>query len=383
VNGTPSELAGPLTAQASAPQGQGEDLMTTTQSLWSPVDVGAIRLPHRLAMAPMTRDRSTRKGVPTELNAEYYAQRASTALIITEGTQPSEDGQGYLLTPGIYSDEQVAGWRRVTDAVHAAGGRIVIQLMHAGRVAHPANTPHGRQPVAPSAVAPKGQIFTAEGMKDMPEPRALSTEEVQRTVADFAAAAAAAIRAGADGVEIHAANGYLLHQFLSSNANQREDRYGGSIENRIRLVVEVAAAVAAEIGPERTGLQISPGNGFNDIDEADTAALYRALVTALAPLGLAYLNIAHQGDEELLAALRRLWPGTLVLNRAGADIGRRVQDIADGIADVITVGRPVLANPDLVERVRAGAPLNEADPATFYGGAEHGYTDYPALTPRA
>jgi N-ethylmaleimide reductase len=357
--------------------------MTTTQSLWSPVDVGAIRLPHRLAMAPMTRDRSTPKGVPTELNAEYYAQRASTALIITEGTQPSEDGQGYLLTPGIHSYEQVAGWRSVTDAVHAAGGRIVIQLMHAGRVAHPANTPHGRQPVAPSALAPKGQIFTAEGMKEMPEPRALSTEEVQRTVADFAAAAAAAIRAGADGVEIHAANGYLLHQFLSSNANQREDRYGGSIENRIRLAVEVAAAVAAEIGPERTGLQISPGNGFNDIGEADTAALYRALVTALAPLGLAYLNIAHQGDEELLAGLRRLWPGTLILNRAGADIGRRVQDIADGIADVITVGRPVLANPDLVERVRAGAPLNEADPATFYGGGERGYTDYPALTPRA
>ena len=357
--------------------------MTTTQSLWSPVDVGAIRLPHRLAMAPMTRGRSTPDGVPTELNAEYYAQRASTALIITEGTQPSEDGQGYLLTPGIHSEAQVAGWWRVTVAVHAAGGRIVIQLMHAGRVAHPANTPHGRRPVAPSALAPQGQIFTAEGMQEIPEPRALSTGEVRRTVADFTAAAAAAIRAGADGVEIHAANGYLLHQFLSSNANQREDHYGGSIENRIRLAVEVAAAVSAEIGPERTGLQISPGNGFNDIGEADTAALYRALVTALAPLGLAYLNIAHQGDEELLAALRRLWPGALLLNRAGADIGRRAQDIDDGIADVITVGRLVLANPDLVERVRAGAPLNEPDPATFYSGGERGYTDYPALAPRA
>jgi len=357
--------------------------MTITQNLWSPVDVGAIRLPHRLAMAPMTRDRSTPGGVPTELNAEYYAQRVSAALIITEGTQPSEDGQGYLLTPGIHTEAQVAGWRRVTDAVHAAGGRIVIQLMHTGRIAHPVNTPHGRQPVAPSALAPAGQIFTAEGMKEIPEPRALGTDEVQRTVADFAAAAAAAIRAGADGVEIHAANGYLLHQFLSSNANQRGDRYGGSVENRIRFPVEIAAAVADEIGPERTGLQISPGNGFNDIVEADTVTLYRALVTALAPLGLAYLNIAHQGDERLLADLRRLWPDALVLNRAGADIERRVQDIANGIADVVTVGRHVLANPDFVERVRTGAPLNEPDPATFYGGGKRGYTDYPALTPRA
>jgi N-ethylmaleimide reductase len=327
----------------------------------------------------MTRSRATPEGVPTALNAEYYAQRASTALVITEGTQPSDDGQGYLSTPGIYTDEHVAGWRQVADAVHSAGGRIVIQLMHTGRIAHPDNTPHGRQPVAPSAVAPAAKMFTASGMRDMPEPRALSTAEVAQTVDEFRRAAAAAIAAGADGVEIHGANGYLAHQFLSSNANQRDDRYGGPVQNRIRFAVEVAEAVAGEIGADRTGIQISPGNPFNDIAEDDTAQLYGALVTALAPLGLAYLNIAHQGDEELLAALRRDWPGTLVLNRAGEDIDRRAHDVRDGIADVITVGRPALANPDLVERVRTGAPLNEPDPSTFYGGDERGYTDYPTL----
>lgn len=347
--------------------------------LWTSTDLGAIHLPHRLAMAPMTRSRATPAGVPTAVTAEYYAQRASTALIITEGTQPSQDGQGYLLTPGIHTDEHIDGWRRVTDAVHAAGGRVVIQLMHTGRIAHPDNTPHGRRPVAPSALAPAGRMFTAAGMQAMPDPRALSTPEVERTVDDFVAAASAAIAAGADGVEIHGANGYLVHQFLSSNANRREDRYGGSIANRIRFAVEVASAVAEEVGAGRTGIQVSPGNTFNDIAEDDAPELYGALVRALSPLGLAYLNVAHQGDEELLARLRRDWPGALVLNRAGTDIDRRAQDLRDGLADVITVGRPALANPDIVERVRSGAPLNEPDPSTFYGGDHRGYTDYPAL----
>ena len=351
--------------------------MTVTTSLWKPITIGEIHLEHRLAMAPMTRDRSTPEGVPTQLNAEYYAQRASTALIITEGTQPSDDGQGYMLTPGIYNDEQIAGWTGVTDAVHNAGGRIVIQLMHVGRISHPSNTSHGRQPVAPSAVKPAGQMFTASGPQEIPEPRALSEQEIADTVQDFRHAAAAAIAAGADGVEIHGANGYLVQQFLSSNANQRTDRYGGSIPNRIRFAVEVASAVAEEIGPGRTGIRISPGNPFNDIVEDDVPELYEALLDALAPLGLAYLHVLHGGNEDLLRSIRHDWPGALVLNRPGADMETRARDIDDGLADVIAVGTMVLTNPDLVTRVKTGAPLNEPDPSTFYGGDERGYTDYP------
>jgi N-ethylmaleimide reductase len=348
-----------------------------SNALWKPAVVGDITLPHRLVMAPMTRNRSTPEGVPTELNAVYYAQRASHALIITEGTQPSADGQGYLLTPGIHTEEHVVGWRKVTDAVHAAEGRIFIQLMHAGRMSHPDNTPHGRQPVAPSAIQPAGEMFTASGPQEMPVPRALSTEEVAATVDDFRRAAAAAIAAGADGVEIHAANGYLPHQFLATNTNRRTDRYGGSIENRIRFAVEIATAVADEIGAARTGIRISPGNPFNDIAETDTHELYPALATALAPLGLAYLHIGHGGDDELLRTLRDLWPTALIVNRGFTDIATRVKDIEEGLADIVSVGVMALANPDLVERVRAGAPLNDADPATFYGGGEAGYTDYP------
>jgi len=350
-----------------------------TDSLWSPLKVGDLNLGHRLAMAPMTRDRSLADGTPTTLNAEYYAQRSSMALIITEGTQPSADGQGYLLTPGIHTGSHVDGWRAVTDAVHAAGGRIVIQLMHVGRASHPDNTPHGRQPVGPSAVQPSAAMFTAQGMQPMPEPRALSLLEVAATVQDFRAAAAAAIAAGADGVEIHGASGYLPQQFLSSNANQRTDAYGGSIANRIRFTLEVAAAVADEIGAGRTGVRISPGNPFNDIREDDAPDLYAALLAGLAPLGLAYLHVMHGGDEDQLRALRATWPGVLLLNRGGADIDTRVADLDSGLTDVITVGSLSLANPDLVERLRTGAPLNTPDPATFYGGDEHGYTDYPVL----
>ena len=349
-------------------------------SLWSAVKIGTMDLPHRLAMAPMTRDRSRPDGVPTPQNAVYYAQRASLALIISEGTQPSPDGQGYLFTPGVHTREQVAGWRRVTDAVHDRGGRIAIQLMHVGRVSHPSNTTHGRQPVAPSAVQPQGVMFTAAGALPMPEPRALATEEVSGVVQQFRDAAAAAIAAGADAVEIHAANGYLLHQFLSSNANRRTDAYGGSITNRIRLSVEVAQAVADEIGADRTGIRISPGNPFNDIVEDDAPALYAALVDALAPLGLAYLHVAHAGDEDLLRSLRAAWPTALLLNRAGADLPTRIADLDAGLADVITVGAMALANPDLVARVQAGASLNQPDRASFYGGGDQGYLDYPTLS---
>ena len=353
--------------------------MTATNRLWEPTTVGEIPLENRLAMAPMTRDRSTPEGVPTGMNAGYYAQRASMGLIVTEGTQPSGDGQGYLLTPGVYTEEQIAGWRGVADAVHGAGGRIVVQLMHVGRISHPDNTPHGRRPVAPSAVRPVGKMFTASGPQEMPEPRALSEGEVADTVQDFRRAAAAAIAAGADGVEIHGANGYLVQQFLSGNANRRADRYGGSVPNRIRFAVEVASAVAEEIGPGRTGIRVSPGNTFNDIVEDDVPELYGALLNELAPLGLAYLHVLHGGDEDLLRSIRRGWPGALLLNRGGADIETRARDVEDGTADVVAVGAMVLANPDLVERVRTGAPLNEPDRSTFYGGNERGYTDYPTL----
>jgi N-ethylmaleimide reductase len=330
-------------------------------------------------MAPMTRSRATAEGVPTELTATYYAQRASLGLLVTEGTQPSPDGQGYLFTPGIHTDEQIAGWRRVSDAVHAVGGRLFIQLMHVGRIAHPANTPHGRQPVAPSPVAPNGAMFTATGPQPMPVPRALSAPEIQTTVDDFRKAAAAAVSAGADGVEIHAANGYLIHQFLSDNANQRTDQYGGSPQGRIRFAVEVAEAVAAEIGPARTGIRIAPGNPFNDIVENAPAETYHPLLSALAQLDLAYLHLVHGGDEDLARTLRSAWPNTLILNRAGADIDTRVADIETGLADLVSVGSMALANPDLPERLRAKAPLNTPDRATFYGGDHRGYTDYTRL----
>jgi N-ethylmaleimide reductase len=233
--------------------------------LWQPIQAGDVKLNHRVVMAPMTRGRSTAEGVPTDLNAEYYAQRASMALIISEGTQPSDDGQGYLFTPGIHTAHQVTGWGKVTEAVRRAGGQVFIQLMHVGRISHPANTSHGRQAVAPSAVKPNTKMFTPSGLQDIPEPRALRADDIPAVVQEFRHAAAATRSAGAEGVEIHGANGYLIHQFLSDNANVRTDQYGGSIERRIRFAVEVTAAVADEIGGGRTGIRISPGNTFNDI----------------------------------------------------------------------------------------------------------------------
>jgi N-ethylmaleimide reductase len=346
---------------------------------WDPIRIGTIELTHRLAMAPMTRDRANAAGTPGALNAEYYAQRASMGLVITEGTQPSADGQGYLLTPGCYTDEQVAGWREVASAVHAAGGHLFIQLMHTGRIAHPNNTPHHRQPVAPSAVKPAGKMATMGGMLEMPEPRALSTDEVAATVADYAHAAKSAVAAGADGVEIHGANGYLIHQFLSSNANRRTDRYGGSVENRTRFAVEVAKAAADAIGAKRVGLHVSPGNKFNDIVEDDVPELYDTLVASLAPLGLAYLHHVHNGDDALLARFRARWPGALIVNRPDASLETRFADIESGRADLVSIGKMALANPDLIGRIRAHAALNQPDPKTFYGGDAHGYTDYPTL----
>ncbi|PYI68513.1 alkene reductase [Arthrobacter livingstonensis] len=351
--------------------------MTT---LWSPTKVGRLELDHRLAMAPMTRSRANADGTPGPFTAEYYSQRASLGLLITEGVQPSDDGQGYLTTPGIYTDAHVEGWREVTSAVHAAQGSIYFQLMHAGRMSHPDNTPHHRQPVAPSAIAPGIKMFTAAGPQDAPVPRALTAAEIKATVADFRAAAAAAIRAGADGVEIHGANGYLLHQFFSPNANVRTDEYGSSIENRARLAIEVAAAIADEIGADRTGIRLSPGLNIGGVDEgADYGDLYRYLVPELATLDLAYVHLFHFGDDELLRDLRAAWPNALLVLRAGRSREDLGADVAAGLADMEPIGTWALANPDVVERLKSRAAFNEPDSSTYYTGGAAGYTDYPQL----
>lgn len=349
--------------------------------LFDPVRVGRHTLQNRLVMAPMTRSRAQFDGTPGELAAEYYAQRASAGLIVAEGTQPSDDGQGYLTTPGIYTDAHVAGWKKTTDAVHAKGGHLFIQLMHAGRMSHPDNTPHHRQGVAPSAIAPGTQMFTAKGMQDIPVPRALTTQEVHQTVQDFRHAARRAVEAGADGVEIHAANAYLIQQFLAPSANTRTDEYGGSIKNRARFALEVAAAIAEEIGADRTAIRLSPGTTLWGIDEgAEGPDLYRYLVAELDKLGLAYAHILHQGNEPLLADIRKLWKGTLILNRPSRPRDQIGADVASGLADLEAYGQMVLANPDFVARLKTNAPMNEAQHSAFFGGAAQGYTDYPTLS---
>jgi N-ethylmaleimide reductase len=353
-------------------------------NLFEPFSVGKMDLPSRLVMAPLTRSRAGAGMVPQDLNVEYYRQRASAALIITEGTQPSAVGQGYLTTPGIHSPEQVEGWRKVADAVHAEGGRVVVQLMHVGRVSHPDNN-GGLEAVAPSALAAPGEMFTVGGMKPHPVPRALETGELAGIVGEFVSAARNAIEAGLDGVELHAANGYLLHQFISPASNQRTDSYGGAPENRIRLVLEVAQAVSAAIGPERVGIRISPGHqvlGMNETDDADIAATYGALADGLAPLGLAYLHVLADPATDLVQDLRKRAGAPLIANSGFAVVTTREeaeQLVADDVAELVAVGRPFIANPDLAKRWQTGAALNEPDPNTFYGGGAQGYTDYPFL----
>jgi 2,4-dienoyl-CoA reductase-like NADH-dependent reductase (Old Yellow Enzyme family) len=349
--------------------------------LFDSVRVGRYTLPNRLVMAPMTRSRAQLDGTPGDLAATYYAQRAGIGLIVAEGTQPSDDGQGYLATPGIYTDAHVAGWKKVTDAVHVKGGHFFIQLMHAGRMSHPDNTPHHRAGVAPSAIAPGSQIFTATGMQDIPVPRALTTEEVRKTVEDFRFAARRAVEAGADGVEIHGANAYLIHQFIATSANTRMDEYGGSIENRARFAIEIARAIAEEIGADRTAIRLSPGMSLWGIDEgAQGPDLYRYLVAELDKLGLAYLHIMHQGNDALLAEIRKSWKGNLILNRPGRLREQIGADVASGLADLEAYGAMVLANPDFVDRIKTNAPMNEAHREGFFGGTEKLYTDYPTLS---
>lgn len=350
-------------------------------NVWDGFALGRLELKNRLAMAPMTRNRATADGVPTDLMVDYYRQRSGLGLLITEGSQPSAEGQGYLLTPGIYDDAQIAGWAKVVDAVHAEGSALFIQVMHAGRISHPDNTQNGTLPVAPSAVNPGiHEMATADGPKEIPTPRALTTDEVPGIVEEFRTAARSAVAAGADGIEIHSANGYLLHQFLSPNTNLRTDSYGGSIEGRARLIIEIAQATAEEIGADRVGIRFSPNNGAGGtVEGPDYAATYKYLIEQLAPLGLAYVHLMHIGDEELLAWVRENWPNALIINHPGRPADQVGSDVAAGLADIEAVGQLALANPDLVSRLQAGEPLNEPDPATFFGGGEHGYTDYPSL----
>ncbi|MFJ4953823.1 alkene reductase [Streptomyces sp. NPDC088760] len=352
---------------------------------FEPYELGGKRLANRLVMAPMTRSRAYGPGQsPTPLMADYYAQRASAGLIVTEGVQPSRVGQGYPDTPGIHTAEQVAAWRKVTDAVHAQGGVIYLQIMHTGRVGHPALM--GLRPVGPSAVAAAGRVYTHEGPQDFVTPHELTDAEVRATVADFATAARNAIEAGFDGVELHGANGYLIHQFLAPNSNQRTDEWGGSPEKRIRFAVETARAVAEAIGADKVGFRLSPGNPFNDIDESDTAdteATYTALVEALAPSNLAYLHqMEAPGVRDLTLRLRKAWPTTFILNPFTGQEPTgpaELELVENGTADLLAYGALFLANPDLPARLARGGPFNTPDPAAFYGGAEKGYTDYPTL----
>lgn len=352
--------------------------------LFSSHKVGRYTVANRLVMAPMTRSRANPDGTPTELMAEYYQQRAGMGLIISEATQPSDIGQGVISTPGIYTDAHIASWKKVTSAVHANDGRIFIQIMHSGRMSHPDNVVGKLQALAPSALAPQQKIHTANGMQDIPVPRAMTLDEIRTTVDNFRHAARCAIEAGADGVEIHGANGYLLQQFFAANANTRTDAYGGSIENRARLAIDIATAVVEEIGADRTGFRISPGATLGDLAEGpDGPELYRYLATELDKLGLAFLDVMHWGDDALLADLSRIWRQTLILNRPSRARDQIGADLAAGLADMEAYGSMVLANPDFAHRIHIGAPLNGVESSTFFGGGAKGYTDYPKLTAAA
>lgn len=360
--------------------------MSQTVSLLSPFQLGPMQLPNRVVMAPMTRNRAGPGDVPGPMNATYYVQRAGAGLIVSEGTQVSAQGQGYAATPGIYSAEQVAGWRTVTDAVHAAGGRIFLQLWHVGRISHPSVQPNNGIPVAPSALKPAGQIVTRQGMQDFVTPHALETNEIAGVVEEFRHGAANAKRAGFDGVELHGANGYLVDQFLRDKTNKRSDRYGGSALNRARFLIEVTEAIAGEWGGERVGVRLAPTNPFNDIADSNPAATFGVAVAELNRLGLGYLHIVEPLPSDPVAAgetpdikfFRRIWRGVLMGNK-GYDFARADAAVRDGIVDLVSFAALFLANPDLPERFRRGAPLNTPDRSTFYAGGEKGYIDYPAL----
>lgn len=356
-----------------------------SSKLFQPFSLGALELPNRIVMAPLTRNRAGDGNVPTELHARYYSQRATAGLIITEASQISPLGQGYLRTPGIHSPAQIAGWRRVTEAVHAAGGRIFIQLWHVGRISHVSLLPDGEVPVAPSAITAATKTFIESGFAPVSEPRALRTEEIPGIVEDYRLAARNALDAGFDGVEIHGANGYLIDQFLKDGTNRRDDEYGGSIDRRTRFLYEVAEAISREIGGERAGLRLSPVSPANDAVDSDPQALFERAMKRIAPLRLAYVHViegATQGPRDLqgfdFQALRRLAPGAWMVNN-GYDRQMAMDAVDQGLADLVAFGRPYIANPDLVRRLRDNAPLAVAERSCFYGGGAEGYTDWPAL----
>ncbi|WP_075214311.1 alkene reductase [Mongoliimonas terrestris] len=359
--------------------------MTTAPDLFGPVRLGAIPLANRIVMAPLTRSRADADDAVTDLHVEYYRQRASAGLIITEATPISRQGKGYAYTPGIFTDLQVERWRKVTDAVHAAGGRIVIQLWHVGRISHPDLQENGALPVAPSAVKPEGMAFTETGFKPHVTPRALDVAELPGLVEDYARATRNARHAGFDGVEIHAANGYLLDQFLKDKTNLRTDAYGGSVENRMRFPLEVVDAVVAAWDKDHVGIRISPVSPANDIAESDPEAVFTPFVAALSERGLAYLHVvegATGGPRDLGGwdprALRPVFKGAWMGNNSYTR-ALALEAVATGAVDAVAFGRPFIANPDLVERLKRDAPLAEPDRATFYGGGAEGYTDYPTL----
>lgn len=360
---------------------------TATSPLFAPLALGPLTLPNRMVMAPMTRARSTQPGdVPNAMMAAYYAQRASAGLIVSEATQISRQGQGYSFTPGIYTEAQVQGWRRVTDAVHTAGGRMVLQLWHVGRMSHPSFHADGL-PVAPSALSPEAKVWVVgdDGvgrMVDSPVPRALSTAEIAGVIDDFRRAAANAMRAGFDGVEIHGANGYLIDQFLRTTSNHRTDAYGGTMDNRTRFAREVAAAVASEAGAERTGMRLAPFITQRNMNCPEIIPTMLHLARQLDTLGLAYIHLAEADwddapsiPDDFRQALRNAYSGRVIV--AGKYTSERAQQIlSSGMADLVAFGRPFIANPDLPARYAAGLPLAAFDPATLFGGSEQGYSDY-------
>ncbi|WP_066303117.1 alkene reductase [Arthrobacter luteolus] len=356
-------------------------------NLYTPLTLGAMELPNRLVMAPLTRMRADLFGVPTDMMIDYYRQRASLGLIVSEGIYPSFTGQGNTRMPGLVTDEHVAGWKKVTDAVHAAGGRIVAQLMHSGRVAHE-NINGGRGAVAPSAIALEGMAHTYEGKQPYPVPHALTEAEIPGVVQEFTSAAVNAMKAGFDGVELHGANGYLLQEFLSPVSNTRTDSYGGSPENRARIVVEAFRSVAEAIGADHVGIRISPEHniqGVLETDREDVLATYTALVDGIAPLKPLYLSILHKDPaDDLVQELRRRFAGPVLLNTGFGVMTTRDDAIAllqEDLADAVVVGRPAIANPDLARRWQEDLELNAPDPLTFYTDGAAGYTDYPELAP--
>jgi len=354
--------------------------------LFSKTAVGPLALQNRLVMAPLTRNRAT-GNVPNELMAQYYAQRASVGLVISEGTSPSPNGLGYPRIPGVFSAEQVAGWKRITEAVHAQGAKMFLQLMHCGRIAHPLNLPAGARVLAPSAVAAAGEMYTdAEGMKPNATPQAMSAADIKSTIEEYVQAAKNAVAAGFDGVELHGANGYLLEQFIRPNSNLRTDAYGGAIENRARFVLEVADAVIKAVGRDKVGIRLSPFGVFNDMPVYEAmAADYAYLARELNARGLLYVHLVDHSPmgappvpDSIKAMFRSVFKGALILS-GGYDAARAESDLAAGKCDLIAVGRPILANPDLVARWMSGAALNAPDFSTFYTPGPKGYTDYPVL----